>query len=263
MSRCLIWTILLVQTTLASAQTIDRPAPEIVQVLAPSGELQAALYTGTPTSVLSETDRRGVGYSLGQDLAEALGVPYHPHVFATNADVLAAIKTKTADVAFTNASPERAGDMDFTQPYIVIELGYLAGPKTRVSTLGDVDKPGVKVGVTAKSSSDGFLSTHLAAAMVVREATFEDGIRQLADGDVDVYATNKASLFEMSEKLPGSHVLEGNWGAERHGVAVPKGRQMALPFLKAFVASEIASGRIAAAIKTAGLRGALPASVDP
>lgn len=263
MAKYFLWTLLLFQGTVAGAETLPKPTPEIVHVLAPSGELRAALYTGTPTSVLSETDRRGVGYRLGQDLADALGVPYHPQILTKNADVLAAIRTEHADVAFTNASPERAKDMDFTQAYLVIELGYLASPKTGVSRLDDVDKSGIKVGVTAKSTSDGFLSTHLKAATLVRENTFEDGIRQMAAGEVDIYATNKASLFEMSEKLSGSHVLDGNWGTERHGVAIPKGRQSALPFLQAFVASEIATGRIVSAIETAGLRGALPAADVP
>jgi polar amino acid transport system substrate-binding protein len=254
--------LLLAGIATSEAATVPKATPDIVHMLAPSGELHAALYVGTPTSVLSETDRRGVGYELGEDLAAALGVPYKPRIFAKNAEVLAAVKTANADVAFTNASPERAAEMDFSQPYLAIELGYLAAPKTKVAAIADVDKPGVKVGVTANSSSDGYLSSHLTAATVVREATFEDGIRQMAAGDLDVYATNKASLFEMAETLPGAHVLDGGWGAERHGVAIPKGRAMALPFLKAFVAAEIESGRVASAVAHAGLRGTLPAGAE-
>ena len=44
------------------------------QILAPSGKLRAALYSGTPTSILDpkESHPRGVGYELGKHLAERL-----------------------------------------------------------------------------------------------------------------------------------------------------------------------------------------------
>ena len=242
----------------AAAASLPIPSSDVIHMLAPTGELRVALYVGTPTSILSPTDRRGVGYQLGHDLAEALGVPYRPIIFSKNSDVLAAIKTATADVAFTNASPERALDMDFTQAYLAIELGYLAAPKTAIETIAAIDRSGVKVGVTAKSSSDGYLSSHLSAATVVRVPNFDDGIRLMTRGYLDVYATNKASLFEMAEKLPGAHMLAGNWGEEQHGIAIPKGRDAALPFLRSFVTSEIDNGRVAEAIKQAGLRGTMP-----
>jgi polar amino acid transport system substrate-binding protein len=51
--------------------------PEPRQVLAPTGKLRAALYPGTPTSILDpkEAEPRGVGYELGKEMARRLGVP--------------------------------------------------------------------------------------------------------------------------------------------------------------------------------------------
>ena len=49
----------------------------------------------------------------------------------------------------------------------------------------------------------------------------------MTSGKLDAYATNKASLFEMAEKLPGSKVLDGRWGVEHFAVAIPKGRDQA------------------------------------
>lgn len=247
----------------AFAAGTDASQDDIRKILAPTGELRAALYTGTPTSVVGPDDLRGVGYDLGKALALKLAVPYKPIVFPKNADVLDAIKAGTADVAFTNASAERARDMDFTQPYIAIELGYLASAGTPVAGLADVDRAGVRVGVTANSSSDGFLTSHLKQATVVRATTFDAGIQLMSSGALDVYATNKATLFEMADKLPGSRVLDGGWGAERHGIAIPKGRDMALPYLRAFVHDMVASGAVAAAVTKAGLRGTLPEEPQP
>jgi len=81
----------------------------------------------------------------------------------------------------------------------------------------------------------------------------------LADGRIDAFATNKATLFEMAEKLPGSKVLDGHWGVERHAIAIPKGREAGLPFVRKFTDDVKAEGLVAAAISRAGLRGAMTA----
>jgi polar amino acid transport system substrate-binding protein len=240
-----------------------QPTAEIQKILAPTGSLRVALYTGTPTSVLSSDDLRGVGYDLGKELARRLNVPFDPILFGKNSDVLEAVKAGRADVAFTNASAERAKDMDFTQPYLLIELGYLARQNAPVTALADVDQPGVRVGVTAKSSSETVLSHDLKNAHVIPVETVGIGIQMLSAGALDLYATNKATLFEMAEKLPGSRVLDGSWGTERHALAIPKGRDLGLPYVRSFIADAIASGLVKAAMDRAGLRGAVVASSSP
>ena len=232
---------------------------EQVRLLAPEGKLRVALYPGTPTSILQDAggEPKGVGYELGKALAAKLGVPFDPIVFPRNAEVLEAIKTKRADMAFTNASPARMKDMDFSPAYLEIELGYLAAPGSRIGTLAEVDQPGVRVAVTEGSSSDGVLSRSLKQAVVVRAKTIKVGVAMLADGRADLYATNKSTLFEMADELPGSRVLEGNWGAEKHAVAVPKGREAGLPVVRAMLDEARRDGVVSAAIQRAGLRGAV------
>src|SRR5271170_1927666 len=67
---------------------------DLQKLLAPTGKLRAALYPGTPTSIVDprESEPRGVGYDLGKELARRLGVPYELVVYAKNADVQAAMK---------------------------------------------------------------------------------------------------------------------------------------------------------------------------
>lgn len=91
---------------LALAATALAADGDVRKILAPTGTLRAALYPGTPTSVLvpQASEPRGVGYELGKELARRLGVPYAPVVYPKNADVQEAIKAGAADVAFTNAS---------------------------------------------------------------------------------------------------------------------------------------------------------------
>ena len=260
-NRRAVLSLLLVLAGCASAG--PAPPPAVRQVLAPTGTLRVALYVGTPSSVRSEADRRGVGYDIGQQFARRLGVPFQPMILAKNADVQAAIKAGAADVAFTNASPERAKDMDFTRTYLAIELGYLAGPESPVKSLDEIDRPGVRVGVTAGSTSQGTLSRQFKNAKVVATTTLDDGVAMLASGQLDLYATNKANLGAMAEKLPGARMLDGAWGVERHAMAIPKGRETALPYANAFIADMIATGRVKAAAARADLKGQVQADQAP
>lgn len=246
---------LILPPTLAGAQAPPVPSPEVRQIMAPTGKLRVALYPGTTTSVRSATDRRGVGYDLGQEMARRLNVPFEPVILANNVEVQAAMRAKTVDLAFAHATPERAVDMDFTQTHLAIELGYLAGPKAIVRSMAEVDRPGVRVGVTVGSSSQPILEREFKNAKVVTTPTLDTGVGMLAAGTLDLFATNKANLGAMQEKLPGSRVLDGSWGVELHAVALPKGRAAALPFARAFVADAVASGRVKAAATRAGLKG--------
>ena len=232
----------------------------VKKVLAPTGSLRVALYPGTPTSIVDPKERepRGVGYELGKELARQLDVPFEPVIYPQNADVQEAIKTGKADVAFTNASPARQKIMDFGPPFLLIELSYLVPANSKITTSGDIDQKGIRVGVAAGSTSELTLSHQLKNAEVVRAATNMDGAKLLATGNIDAYATNKATLFELASKVPGSKVLPDRWGEERHAIGIPKGREDGAPYIKAFTEDVLKRGLVTTAMDRAGLRGALP-----
>lgn len=258
------WTVPLIAAVgallAACGSTAVAPSPEPRYVLAPTGSLRVGLYPGTPTSILQDPasgEPRGVGYDLGKEMARRLGVPFKPVVFSKNAEVLEAVKTGNVDVAFTNASAARSKNMDFTTPYMEIELGFLVPAGSPVSTLADVDRPNIRVGVTANSSSDNVLSHELKNALVVRATTVKIGVGMLSTGKMDTYATNKATLFKMADELPGSRVLDGRWGVERHAIAIPKGRDQGMAFARKFAEDMKSEGYVKKAIERAGLRGTI------
>jgi hypothetical protein len=74
------------------------------------------------------------------------------------------------------------------------------------------------------------LARELKNAIVVPAATLKIGIEMLAEHKIDVYATNKANLFEMSDALPGSRVLDGRWGIEHLAMAIPNDRNAGLAY---------------------------------
>jgi polar amino acid transport system substrate-binding protein len=66
----------------------------------------------------------------------------------------------------------------------------------------------------------------------------------------------------MAERLPGSKVLDGRWGIERHAIAIPKGREQAMAFVRQFTNQVKSQGVVGAAIARAGLRGATTSAAE-
>jgi polar amino acid transport system substrate-binding protein len=231
--------------------------------LAPTGKLRVGLYPGTPTSIVGDPasgDARGVGFDLGRALAQRVGIPIEPVVFAKNADVLAAAKSGTIDMVFTNATSARMADLDFSPAVLQVEQGYLVPASSAMHGLDEIDRDGVRVGLSRGSTSDATLSRELRNASIVRTYSLKDAIEMLSMGKLDAFATNKPTLFEMSGALPGSRVLDGRWGLENFAIGIPKGREAAMRLLRSFVADAKSTGTIVRAIERAGLRGTLAAN---
>jgi polar amino acid transport system substrate-binding protein len=241
----------------ACAPVAFAPDANVRQTLAPSGKLRVGLYTGSPTSIVRDgSGERGVGFELGRELARRLGIPFEPVVFPRNADVLDAVNGGRVDVTFTNATPARAKDMDFTQPFLEVEQGYLVPEGSTIRAIADVDRTGMRVGVSEGSSSEATLSKLLASAKVLRVPTLKAASEMLANGQLDAFATNKAILNELADSLPGSRILDGGFGREQFAAGIPKGREMGMPFARQFIADAKSEGLVAEAAKRAGLRGA-------
>jgi polar amino acid transport system substrate-binding protein len=236
------------------------PSTATMQALAPTGKLRVGLYPGTPTSILDDPasgNAKGVGYDLGRELARRAGVPFEAVVFSKNAEVLAAARSGAVDMVFTNATPARRQDLDFSPTVLQVEQGYLVPAGSAIRTLEAIDRAGARVGVSEGSTSEATLARAFHNATLVRTPSLKAAIAMLATGQLEAFATNKATLFDMADELPGSRVLEGSWGLESFAIGIPKGRELALPLVTTFVGEAKADGAVARAIKRAGLRGAV------
>jgi polar amino acid transport system substrate-binding protein len=252
---------------LAGCAAVAPPAtvdPQVRAALAPSGSLRVGVYPGSPTSLVRDAktgQRAGVALELGQALGERLNVPVQVVEFERLALVLDAVKAGAVDFTFTNATEVRARDVDFTQPLVRIELGYLVPAGSRFGSIAEIDRPGVRVGVAQGSSSQGVLGRTMKSATIVTAPSLQAAAQMLQQGQLDAFATNKGILFELADAVPGSRVLDGRWGLETMAIAVPKGRQVAAPFLSEFAKRAQDSGQLAGIVQRAGLRGTAPAGV--
>ena len=240
-----------------------RAPDEARRALAPTGTLRVAVYPGSPTSLVQapgSAEQRGVAVDIGRELAQRLGVPVAIVVYPRVAEVVAALKRGEADFTVTNATAERAKEVDFTDPLLGLELGVLARRGAPPIDAQAMDQSGLRIGVSQGSRSQRVLGARLLLATLVPQPTLEAAAQALVAGQIDAFATNKAILFELADKVPGSSVLPGRWGLEHLAIATGKGREAGLAYLRQFAMSVRDGGQVAAAAQRAGLRGMAPAT---
>ncbi len=204
----------------------------------------------------------GVSYELGKELARRLGVPFEVVILKGNAHFLEMMKSGQVDFGSTNASPARAKEMDFAQPTLEIENGFLVPLDSSISSssMVEADRTGVRIGVTQGSASEIKFTKELKNAVLVRVPTYDAGIKMLVEQQIDVFAGPKSILFELSDKLSGFRVLDGRYSILQNSVGIPKGRDLGMPFLRQFVEDVKSEGLIASAAKRANLRGTVKES---
>ncbi len=232
--------------------------PAVRGALAPTGSLRIAVYAGSPTSLVrppGSDEARGMSVDIGRELASRLGVPAQIVEFERVEQVIDALRSAQADMTITNASAARATLVDFSEPLVALELGYLVMPGSPVTAIDDVDRVGVRVGVSQGSSSQAALTKAYRAASVVPATSLKAAAEMLSDRRIDAFATNKGVLFQMADGLPGARVLDGRWGAESLAIAVPKGREVGKGWLESFAVSVRQEGLVERSAQRAGLRG--------
>lgn len=254
--------IVVTAATVLAASAFGAFAQDERQILAPTGKLRVGVYFGSPTSIVRDSktnETHGLSFDLGQELAKQLNVPFEQVTYQRISDVLEGMKAGDIDFTISNSTPARAATVTFSRNLLTIELGYLVAVHSSIMSLADIQKPGLRIGVTKGSTSQGTIPKMLPNATVVPAENYKRGIEMLDHGEIDTYATNKPTLFEMSDQMPGSRVLDGRWGEEQLAVAIPKGHEAALEYIQHFVEEVQTSGLITQSAERAGLRGAVKA----
>jgi polar amino acid transport system substrate-binding protein len=226
--------------------------------LAPTGKLRAGVNYGN--FILAAKDQttgepRGVAIDLLCDIASRLGVPAEIVAYDGVAAMGDAAPDNAWDIAFLGSDPQRERLMGFTPAYLEIDATYLVPGNSPFSAAADVDREGVRVAAPARANYELFLSRNLKRAQLVSAQGGDAAFSLLAAGEVDALAGLTQGLLDLSGKLPGSRLLSGRFMAVQQSVAVPKGRDAGLAYLRHVVEEAKTSGLVAAAIKRLGVRG--------
>jgi polar amino acid transport system substrate-binding protein len=239
--------------------------PTLRADLAPTGKLRVGINYGNPVLATRDPgsgELRGVAVDLARELGKRVDVPVELVGFESAGQMVAGLKAGAWDVAFLAIDPGRAGEIDFTAPYIEIEGTYLVPAGSPLRTIADVDRAGVRIGVSANSAYDLFLSRELQRAELVRAPDPTSAFELVVAGKVDVVAGVRQSLMANAEKLPGSRVFAGRFMAIQQALGIPKGHDEGAKYLRSFIEDVKTSGLVARAIEKAGVRGVSVAPVQ-
>jgi polar amino acid transport system substrate-binding protein len=233
--------------------------------LAPTGTLRVGINYGNPVLAkrdLASGELSGVAVELARELARHLEIPLSLVAFESAGKMFEAVKNDAWDVAFLAIDPARADQIDFTPPYLEIEGTYLVPESSQLASIDEVDRSGVRIGVSANSAYDLYLRRAIARAELVRAPNPDAAFQLLIEDKVDVVAGVRQHLVANSSKLPGSRVFQGRFMAIQQALGIRKGRQ-ATEALSDFIEQAKSSGMVARIIEDAGIRGVSVAPPGP
>jgi polar amino acid transport system substrate-binding protein len=232
------------------------PSPDVLKDLAPTGKLRAAINFGNPVLAQKGPNGEAVGVTpeLAAVLATRLGVEVEFVRREAAGKVFEALAAGAVDVGFIAIEPVRAAEVDFSPPYVLIQGTYMVRQDSPLKDVGDVDRPGVTIGVGVGSVYDLFLTRTLKNATVVRAAMggAGAGIPLMIERHLDAAAGVREPLDAYAKDHPEMRVMPGAFEEIRQAIGTPKGRPAGAAFLRAFIEEMKANGFVADALKRSG-----------
>jgi len=240
------------------------PSQQVVAELAPTGVLRAAINMGNFLLVTGKHpsgDPSGVSADIAAAIAARLGVPVNYVPYARPGELADDAEKGLWDIGNIGAEPQRAAVINFTAAYCEIEATYLVPAGSPIRAVGEVDRPGKSIAVTARSAYGLWLENNIKQAKLVQFDSADAAVKAFVDDKMDAYAGLRPALVGLAEKLPGSRILDGQFSAVQQAVGTPKKNVAGFAFLRDFVEEAKRSGIVASLIERHGVTGRL--SVAP
>ena len=239
-------------------------AKEIAAELAPTGVLRAAINMGNFLLVTGRTpsgDPEGVAPDMAREIAQRLGVPVKYVPYARPGELADAAGSGVWDIGLIGAEPQRAAKIDFTAAYVEIEATYLVPAGSPLHTITDVDRPGRRVAVTARSAYGLWLENNYKQGELLQFDNAETALKAFDGEKLDAYAGLRPGLIDVQKARPGSRILDGQFTAVQQAVGTARTNTAGAAFLRDFVEEAKKSGLVARLIERHGVVGRL--SVAP
>ena len=221
---------------------------QLLSEIAPTGKLRAGinllnflLVTGKATDGSPE----GVAPDMAYAIAQKLGVELELVPFASPGELADAALDGVWDIGLIGSEPKRAEKIDFTSAYVEIEATYLVPAGSSLRHASEVDRPGHRIAVAARSAYDLWLVRNIKHEKLMHAEGFDATLELFLSQKLEALASLKPGLLQDVEKIPGSRILDGQFTAVQQSVGVPKGRSEAAKWLQVFVQETKASGFVA------------------
>lgn len=232
------------------------PSAAVIAELAPTGTLRAGINLSNfllVTGRAANGDPQGVAPDMAGEIAARLGVPLKLQPYANPGKLADAVAEW--DIGLIGAEPARAESIAFSAAYLEIESTYLVPPGSKIRSVEEVDRKGVRIAVYGKSAYGLYLNRSIQNAELVNAEGLDASWELFVKEKLDALAGLRPRLVTDVEKLPGARVLEGRFTAVQQAVGTPKARSAGAAFLAQFVEEAKASGLVARLIERHGVRG--------
>lgn len=240
---------------------LPEPSAEAVEALAPTGTLRAGINLSNFLLVTGRSDTGdpiGVSPDLAAALADNLGVPLTLVPFKSPGELADAAVGDVWDIGNIGADPARSEHIAFAPPYSEIESTYLVRGDSPITSLDEVDQPGVRIVTKARAAYSLWLERHIARAELIQVAGRVNPFDTFVDDGIDALAGLRPGLLTDQEKLPGSRILDGRFATVQQAIGTPRDRPAAgVEHLERFVQAVIETGVVAELIERHGVAGRL------
>jgi polar amino acid transport system substrate-binding protein len=245
-----LWALLALTAFAALAQS----------ALAPTGTLRSAYLATNPAQVVRDPasgELRGTAIELTRELGRRLGVPVNLIGSPNVAAVMDAVSQGRADIGFVAYNPERAGPVEFSQVYLLVQQTFLVPENSSMRSVADLDQPSRRIGANRGDSIALYLARTLKQARLVEstDTSLEEAKRMLADGRVDAYGANRQRLTDVLRGATGLRLLPDDLYGVEQTIIVNKGSAEALKAVNQFLDAVRASGFLRQAMERSGVVG--------
>jgi len=250
--RPALWVLLSVLFAGCAVPSID---PTVKNELAPTGTLRVAVNYGNAVHTQRNPtggEPLGAAPDLARELAKRVGVPVTYVTYDAAGKMAEGLKNGETDIVFLAIDPERAADIAFTRPYVLIEGTYLVRKDSPFKRVEDLDREGVKIIVGSKSVYDLYLTREIKKATLVRGGGGVGYLEDWRKGGFDAAAGIREVLVAEAARTPSMMVVEGHFMTIPQAVGVPKARQAAARYVDQFVAEMIESGFVRRSLDKSG-----------
>ena len=218
--------------------------------LAPSGVLRVSVNLGNPVLAQGTPEApTGITVDIAREVGARLDLPVELLCFDAARKSYEAMATGRADMCFLAVEPAREAEVAFTAPYVVIEGVYAVPRDSDLTTVAEVDRAGVRIGVKRGSAYDLYLTRTLQHASIVRG---EDGVDAFQAEDLEVAAGIRQPMTEFVTAHPEYRLIEDRFMQIQQAVGTTRTRlPETVRFLRDLVEELKANGFVAEALRRA------------
>ena len=228
---------------------------EIRKALAPTGVLRTGINLSNFLLVSGQNadgTPAGVSPDLARHIAAALDVPCEFVLFETPGQLADAVADDVWDICNIAHEPDRARQIDFSQPYVLIDANFLVRTESAFTSNEDIDQNDVKIIAFYRSAYDLWLRDNLQHASLVAADSIQHSHDMFLRGEADVLASLKPRL-QMELDTDRHRMIAPRFTAIKQAVGIKKTDPAVLQFLNDLINDAIENGFIEASLAAHGV----------